>query len=60
MITGALYGLTMEQQKGLHIQLQNLFPNFDRLYGDLMYHEQHIEIIDDFTKEVIHTIPART
>ena len=57
LITGALYGLSMEQQKKLHVELINLFPNFDRLYGDLLYHEQHIDIIDDITKEVIHTVP---
>lgn len=60
MITGALYGLSMDQQKELHKQLQNLFPNFDRLYGDLMHHEQHVEIIDDITKEVIHTVTPRS
>tara|TARA_R110000868_G_scaffold132313_1_gene342982 strand:- start:151 stop:477 length:327 start_codon:yes stop_codon:yes gene_type:complete len=57
LITGALYGLSMEQQKDLHKQLQNLFPNFDRLYGDLMYHETCVEVVDNESKEILHTIP---
>ena len=57
LITGALYGLSMEQQKKLHVELINLFPNFDRLYGDLLYHETCLEIVDNETKQVLHTIP---
>ena len=58
LITGALYGLSMDQQKDLHKQLSLLYPNFDRLYSDLLYHEQTVQIIDDVTKEVIHTVPS--
>jgi len=60
MISGMLYELTNEQQAEVYKELKNKQPDFERKYADLFFHEQTLQIVDNESKQVLHTIPART
>lgn len=60
MISGLLYELTMEQQEEVYKELKNKQPDFEKKYGDLFFHETCVQVVDNESKEVLHTIPART
>jgi hypothetical protein len=57
MITGMLYDLTKEQQEEVYQELKRLHPEFEKKYSDLFFHETCLQIVDNDTKEVIHTVP---
>ena len=56
LITGYLYELTDEQQQEVYTVLSHRYTDFDRKYADLFFQKQKIDIVDNETKEVIHTV----